>query len=105
MARVVADAKFVLDEMDYFVRHLGLAVFQKALKVTRLLVGQLRGPPAPEARDQPFRPVLIPSSKPLTADSTACANTPCRLLERVPFVEVVHETQAADNFRVVHILE
>ena len=66
-------------------------------------MGQLRGPPAPEAWNQSIGTIVVLAFKPLAPDTPACSDSTCRLLERVSRVQVANETESADDFWVVRL--
>jgi hypothetical protein len=67
--------------------------------------GELRGPAAPEAWNQATRPGFIPPFEPLATDTAAGTNACSGFLDRISGIEVAHETESADDFLVVRLLD
>ena len=105
MTRVVGDAEFVFDQLRDFAGCPGLSFFEKSLKIARLLVGELRGRSAPEAWNQSGEPVAVPAFEPPAADGATGTNACSGFFDRISGLKVAHETESADDFLVVHLLD
>lgn len=105
VARMVADVKFVCNKLFDFVYCPRLALFEKSLKIACLLVRELQGRQAPEARNQSIWSIFISRSEPLAANTAACTDSSRSLLEYIARIEIVHETETADDFWVVRLFD
>ena len=92
------DAEFILDQLHNFAGGPWLALFEEALEMAELLMGELRGRQAPEAWNEPCRTILAPAVEPESSGGVACSDAYGSRCDRITRTEVAHETETTEDF-------